>query len=108
MQFKYSDTWGPVRGSTNYTQYDVQLNNGEYIEKIKGNAGWLLGSMHLLSTAGRDLGLYGGTHVSMVENYGDPDKSIFTFLEGRFCLHYDYGDNKDRFCDIKISYLYSN
>ncbi len=105
MQFKYSDTWGPVRGSTNYTQYDIKLNDGEHLERITGASGWLFGSMHLWSTTGRDLGLYGGLHP---EVYGDPDKSIFAFLEGKFCTHYDYGDNKDRFCDVKISYLYSN
>ncbi len=107
MQFKYCDTWGHVRGSTDYNQYEIKLEDGENIDRITGSKGWLFGTMHLYSTTGRDLWVYGGENVGGI-TYADPEKSGLAFLEGKFCLHYDYPDKKDRFCDVKLSYLYSN
>ncbi len=109
MQFKYGNTWAPVRGKTSsgtdYTQYDVTLNDGEYIERITGSHGSVLATMHLYSTAGRDLGIYGGTADG---EYGDPNKIVFAFVYGEFCLGYSYHDGVDRFRVLRFNYLYNN
>ncbi len=109
MQYKYGDTWGPVRGETSsgtsYTQYEVQLNEGEYIKSITGGYGNAIGTMHIISTAGRDLGTYGGIFA---ETYGEANKTVLAFMNGEFCLSYAWGDGEGRFRKMRFNYLYDN
>ena len=107
LQFKYCDTWGPVHGSTDYPRQDVILQDGEFIKRLAGYKGFLFGTVRFFTTSGRDLGEYGSVNTPR-DRYKDPDKSMFTFLEGKFCMSYGYGDRKNRFCDVKLNYLYRN